>query len=353
MNKILLLLISITLFACNKEEKLSPSFTEKDRLTAQLDLSKPLVKAYKDKYDVNILLNFSDTLDFKFGMWKHATRDQWANFNISHIAANESDANLALFDEIVLQCFQDEITTPKVMGAKVYQSDFKKKYFPHKILLADTVTTDGNKASPDVILTEAEVMAISEDTWYGLWNGYEQLFAVSKPQWDKLSTTNKSNVRKRMLFSFLVNMFHRHNLYAQVPAEFFTPVLSLHNMDINALALLEQAPSHPTNSANINVQWYIDKGMVLSKRSPIVTSAAFAFRLERASVLYFPNKAVDVRNFLNVIICENSTTSTGPIRGYYLKSPVFKQRMKIMIEMLYSWGIDVFQINPVMAEFYN
>lgn len=353
MKKIYLLLLCMGILACNKDEQLTPSNIDKDRLTEQLDLSKPLVKEYKNKYDVNILLNFSDTLDFKFGMWKTSTRDLWANINISHIAPLEADANLALFDEIVLQCFQDEITTPAKLGGKTYQSTFKRDYFPYKILLADTVTTDGNKTSPDLMLAEAEVMAVSEDTWYGLWNGYEQLFAVSKPQWDKLSTTNKSNVRKRMLFSFLVNMVNEHNLYKQIPEEFFAPVASLYNTDIKALALLEGAPDHTTSTEYIGVQWYIDKGMVLSKRSPIATSASFALRLNKSSALYFPSRNVDVRNFLNVIICENTTSNTGPIKGYYLKSPLFKQRMKIMIETLYSWGIDVFAINPVMEEFYN
>ncbi len=349
----LLFLLTLLILSCSKEEKLQPSYSESDRLAAQLDLSKPLVKEYKEKYGVNILLNFSDTLDFKFGMWKSSTRDLWANFNISHIAADEADANLALFDELVLQSFKDEITTPAKLGAKTYTSTFKRDYFPHKLLLADTVTTDGNKNSPDLILAEAEVMAVSEDTWYALYNGYEQLFAVSKPQYDRLSTTNKSNVRKRMLFGFLVNMIHENNLYNAIPGEFYEPAVSLYNTDINALAVAEKAPTHPSDTSVINAQWYIDKGMVLSKRSPSVTSSSFAYRLNKGSSLYFPSKMVDVRNFLNVIICESATNSTGPIRGYYLKSPLFKKRMKIMIETLYSWGIDVFQINPVMEEFYN
>lgn len=353
MKKIYVLLLAIGLIACNQEDQLTPSNIDEDRLSELIDLSKPLVKEYKENYDVNILLNFNDTLDFKFGLWQNSIKDMWANFKISHVNEGNEDETLGLFDEIVLQAFQDDITAPAKVGGQTYHSEFKKKYFPHKILLADTITTDGKKNCPDVMLAEAEVMAVTEDTWYALWNGYEQIFAVSKPQWDKLTVTNKNNVKKRMFFSFLVNIINEKKLYSQIPEAFFTPVEGLHNKDIKALALVEDAPTHPSDTSCISVQWYIDKGMALLKNSPVVTSSSFAYRLNKSSALYFPNRERDVRNFLNVIICENATTNSGPVRGYYLKSPLFKQRMKVMIETLYSWGIDVFKINPVMEEFYN
>lgn len=56
--------------ACNEDE-IKPSYADEERLEGLLDLSKPLVKEYKEKYGVNILYNFHDTLDFKFRFLFH------------------------------------------------------------------------------------------------------------------------------------------------------------------------------------------------------------------------------------------------------------------------------------------
>ena len=44
-------------------------------------------------------------------------------------------------------------------------------------------------------------------------------------------------------------------------------------------------------------------------------------------------------------------TKESDLRNYYLPSPLFCERMRIVMDLLESWGVDVLKINPALAMF--
>ena len=137
---IYLLAIILGITAC-EEDDLTPSMADEDRLPELLDLSKPLVKEFKEKYDVNILYSYDDTLDFKFGMTPSGTTSQWGNIKIIHLDSMEVvDYALEKLDEMVL----------------TYMNDDFRKILPHKILLADIVSS--LSAAPQIPLLESLII---------------------------------------------------------------------------------------------------------------------------------------------------------------------------------------------------
>lgn len=361
-----LLLLGLVLSLCScEEEKLTPSFSDEDRIVELLDLSQPLVKKWKESYDVNILCKFDDTLDFKFGLWRESTKSNWANLSLSKVDEKDVDGTLALFEEFVLKYFKDTIVTPD--GRTVYP-DFKKKYFPKRILLLDTLENNGT------LLQDSRLYELDNrpgKTLRASFNGYEQVVALSTSYMPIASDEAKRDIRDEILYDIIANIFERHSLYRYLPEELFANQVDLYGADVNELAAVE-IPDRLTYYRKVSGQWvaridtnyydpswFIGKGFATTRTTPYSGGGVFIRRLKLSNTLTFPLKGADVRNLMQVMICDLKEKETfslkgvDPVQDYYLKSPEFKKRMRILITSLYEYGIDVFAINPEMELFFQ
>ena len=357
--------IGLILCSCQKEEELTPSLIDKDRTAELIDMSKPLVKKWKDSYNVSILHRFNDTLDFKFGLWINGTKDLWSNLAISKVSDADADQTLALLDDFILKYFKDTIVTPD--GRTVYP-DFKKKYFPKRILLVDTLENQ-TTTIPDNILIDLDNKP--GKTLRAVFNGYEQMISLSIRYLPTAAEDVKRDIRDEILYDMMANMFERHDLYSQLSDEFYVLQKDLYGKDVNEKAAIEK-PAYLTylqkkgtvwmqitDTTIYSPSWYVEKGFVMLKKTPNSGGSTFIKRLNKNKQLTFPYKNLDVRSMLQVIICDlkeketSSLKAVDPVRDYYLKSPLLKKRMKLLINQLYEWGVDVFAINPEMKEFYK
>lgn len=218
---IYLLAIILGITAC-EEDDLTPSMADEDRLPELLDLSKPLVKEFKEKYDVNILYSYDDTLDFKFGMTPSGTTSQWGNIKIIHLDSMEVvDYALEKLDEMVL----------------TYMNDDFRKILPHKILLADIVSSL-SAAPPDSFIGESDYTETGTYTAFG--NPFATyMFAFNKESMERYSETNWMNSRNVKLYNFICYVINLRNLYDEIPATFYSSVSHLHGVSIDSIAELE------------------------------------------------------------------------------------------------------------------
>ena len=331
---IYLLAIILGITAC-EEDDLTPSMADEDRLPELLDLSKPLVKEFKEKYDVNILYSYDDTLDFKFGMTPSGTTSQWGNIKIIHLDSMEVvDYALEKLDEMVL----------------TYMNDDFRKILPHTILLADIVSSL-SAAPPDSFIGESDYTETGTYTAFG--NPFATyMFAFNKESMERYSETNWMNSRNVKLYNFICYVINLRNLYDEIPATFYSSVSHLHGVSIDSIAELEDELPVGTGSYRnyYRPEWYIDLGMVLTKKSPSAYgSGALTTRLMVGRNYLFPTKERDFRNFLNLMLFETEAN----LRTYYLPSETFKERLLIAIETFEKWGIDILRINPNLEMFMN
>ena len=88
--------------------------------------------------------------------------------------------------------------------------------------------------------------------------------------------------------------------------------------------------------------------MALTMNSPKRSAASsYQQRLQTNNSLKFPDRERDFRNFICVMVF----TKESDLRNYYLPSPLFCERMRIVMDLLESWGVDVLKINPALAMF--
>lgn len=327
----LYILVCVLGFSACSEDDVKPSYADEERLEGLLDLSKPLVKEYKEKYGVNILYNFDDTLDFKFGFYTTVTNSAWGKIAITHLdSAEVVDSALEKLDEMVFAYFKDEF----------------KQRLPYKILLADIVET--GTTSPSGLIAEEE--SPETGTVTAIANDYSYMFAFNKESMDAFNATKLKTLRDVKLYYLISYVMNKHNLYEEIPASFYASVSHLHEESIDSLANAESELPVGTGpyAKYYTPEWYMGLGMALTRQSPkLNSSSSYAQRVEMNRSLTFPGKERDFRNFVSVMIF----TSKSNLQKYYLPFPLFRERMCIAMQTLESWGVDVLKINPDLEMF--
>ena len=316
--------------ACNEDE-IKPSYADEERLEGLLDLSKPLVKEYKEKYGVNILYNFHDTLDFKFGFYSTTSNALWSNLVIHHLnSAEVVDYALEKLDEMVFTYFKDEF----------------KQRLPYKMLLSDIVELGAS--NPDNLMAESDVVETGTVSVIG--NTYSYMFAFNEEAMESFAEAKLKSLRDVKLYHLISHVVKQHNLYKEIPEDFYAQVDYLHEESVDTVAMMEDELPVGTGpyARYYTPEWYMGLGMALTMNSPKRSAASsYQQRLQTNNSLKFPDRERDFRNFICVMVF----TKESDLRNYYLPSPLFCERMRIVMDLLESWGVDVLKINPALAMF--
>ena len=87
-NWILYILLVGLFCACEQDEdSLQPSYKDIDRVASQVDLSRPIVKRIYEDYNVGILYQYDDTLDFAYVAQTDEAASLWGQVDIPQISS--------------------------------------------------------------------------------------------------------------------------------------------------------------------------------------------------------------------------------------------------------------------------
>lgn len=346
MKRLIFLLLILCAYASCSEEDLSPSGLDKVPVRENPDMSKPLIAAYKNLYDVSIIYQFDIESDFKFAFNEVNDATAWDDLQIKQYGTDNIDYGLEMVDSVVLKYFKDEID----FQGEHYVADLKSTYFPKTIFLVDSL--GGGYKSLGQYLGELN-NAESEKSFTYIWNGYESMFAFNKKLLSSATETEMTRYRNSALYSFLSCMFIDKHALDGFPAEFFESVNDLYGKSVNDLAREEEAEVIKTGSKYYySPEWYMSKGFGLTNKSPLQTSGVetkYTSVLDTTKVMNFPDRSRDFRNLLHVLICETKRENLEK----YFNGPVITDRMNIMLRELYRRGIDMESINPVTVKYFT
>ena len=348
MKKILYVAFSLFLacgvVSCDKnEDKLTQSNLEVDRLSAQVDLTKPIVKEYKEKYDVNIVYNPDVVADIKSQMLSGTPHQIWNDMDITLIDGANVDFTLDKLEEYVLDYFTETSVLKQKFPGIIYLVDYVKK--------ASATHFDATIIGESTYKITNHITAIGTDYFY--------LFGFNKELIDMGAEDEKifDQMRSIYLYNFICAIVDKYDLYSEIPEEFYLlPAINgLHGTLVAELANKGNNLGDETNGTSkdhYKASWYMGLGMAMTKYSPISLGAGDFNKVLKKDDEYirFPNKERDFRNFLNVVFCDLNSDN---IANYYSKSANFKIRMKIVLELLDKWGVDYIKINPELAIFKN
>lgn len=323
-------------FACQDEEKLSPSGLDTDRVQDLLDWSNPVVKRYYDDYGVALMTDFDENLDLKFNFYERWYNRFWKNIEIGKMERkSECDSAIMVLDTAVFRYFKDELE----FQGEVYHSDFKKKYFPNKILITNKLITGSDvyglvmqtvnrpsKTGLGSTFCQSNDNAIVVNLEAGMLN-------VSPEKFDQ--------VTRAILYVMIVYAFEKYDLYSMVPDAFYE--FSKPYYGKRVYQIQEEAGEDKPHDLS-REEWVETYHMIVTSVAP--TDNMFGM-LPGISV---PDAKSDVRicidHLINPETIDGSRVDSESNPFVYQYSERCSIKMWYIAQTLIKLGIDVMAISP-------
>ncbi len=351
---IIFLLSSLWFFtACEKEETLTPSYEDVDRVASQVDLSKPLVKYLYENYQKGLLYEYNDTLDFYYLADTKTVAEKWLNVTVPRVDSQYIDAALTFLDTMIFSYFKEEIT----VGDNFYSGAEIMYLLPHKMLLAQELYTESSSLFTPV--TEADTRSTADiGALHGIGNSHSFVFNTDIPTITS-SAAQTNSFGKDIMYLLISQVFEINDLYSSLPDEFYSVSSNVYGQDIGDV-YEEEGYEIPANYL-VDKDWFYSKGYVDARyffnksngglsnyeytqgdSTIYVEKAIFA----RSSYSFLSDDAVFVRSYLNECI---HTTEDA-----FDKYPeIILTKFKLLTEYLLDLGVDIVEYNPALNILYT
>lgn len=336
---------------CCSKDGLTPSNLDVNRIDSLLDWSNPVVKKYYEDYNVAILTRFDENLDLRFDFLSQEQSSLisfWRHLKVGRMTRKtECDSAITVLDTAVFKYFKEKV---EVEG-KVYQSDFRKKYFPNKILVTNKLESVEN-------VFGLIMQTVNRPSATGVGASYFQSndnAIVVNLESEMLHTDEDkfNRVTKSILYCMIAYAFDKYNLYDEVPEAFYSYSRPYYGQKIENLQNLQGEELH-----NVARDEYVEKyNMVCTTIAPTSNLNGFM------PALTLPSAQADVRTYIDHLI--NPETLDGNrfenTDEYGTNLFVWKWTTEVTVKMWYiartliKLGIDVLAINqdPVFHKVVN
>lgn len=331
MTKYLILFPFILLlcWSCEKEDAITASGLDQDHVLDSLDMSYPIVKEYYEKYGVAILTRFDENVDLKFNFYTEHDHIFWNALEIGRITRkSQCDSIMEILEGDILSCFKDEFE----FNGKTFRSDFRKKYFPNKILLTNSLVSQSSSYG---IATESvngvggsligALHCVENDNALIL-NIDTETMLVSEESFQRF--------RKDMIYVLVAYAITKHKLYDEVPDKFYEYSSNFYEKVIGDIQEENGETVHDVS----RYEYVRNYGLVCTSTYP-GSSLGFMWRLS------FPSKERDFRVFFDHLMTPEGLGDGSGDTHVYKVTEVTLKKMWYVAHTLMNWGIDVTLLN--------
>ncbi len=374
MKKYLLgICVLVYLLAACKEEELTPSYADKDRVAELADMSKPLVARLVNNFNCGLLYNYDENIDFRYVAESNSVSDRWNQVNIPKIEEiNFFDTNgnpisyelrfpdrtetVSSFDEYLDAAlnFMDSTLFTYFDATKEVA-----KYFPPKVLLSSKISNGTNMTVSYLKETDSR---ISDDLQgrnvRSMYNRNSIVFSGNMvdiaPGYQKFKNEN--------LYVFILRMMETNNWCSSIMPDSLFDAVEMYYGDTIGYEYGSKPPYGVTSADRIPNNWYHEKGFIdsyyITKKEVVYTSLGtpyvtnsngFGTKREIFSKHMFPaTREEDFKAFLNEFIHRPADDTEYTVGWKNLSEPV-KNRAKGFIQFFASLGIDFIAINPDLS----
>ncbi|WP_143953976.1 hypothetical protein [Robertkochia solimangrovi] len=351
-------LMFVLLVSCEKEDFLEPSNADTDRVAGQIDLSIPEIKKWYNEFNMGVLYEYHDTLDFAYAASTDDASRIWETVEIPMMRTifedtlgNMIPGNETLYEDYLLEAVKFYDTTL----FKYFDPNGKiAEYMPYKVLISESIFSPSYvPGGAGTILTESEERYSSTSK-----NG---LRVVYNPH-SIVMTFNKDNVEgdiegytKDNFYIFLNRIISMHELYNEIPATFFSGKATYYGQDMEIIYREEMDIEEEKNVYVFEKDWFYEKGFVDAQYfygSGLRNFYQFYdedgnrlpsyIKHEKALVPgyeFVSDKFMDVRSYLNEMMFRDADE--------LLEFPEnIQENMKILIDYFEGMGVSILEMNP-------
>ncbi len=362
MNKYKILIISffcVLIYACQKEESLSPSYADVDRVAMLVDLDKPLVKEYYENYNKGILYEFDDTLDFVFHLGRNYEAVNWGQLHLVQLQQQKVDSALEFLDTTLFAYLKNEIEFNGIQ----YQSTRFKELLPRTMLVYDTIENDV-QAIAYKRLSESDAAPKKVGFFNTLYNSNGFAFAVD-PTKLAASVNTAKNVRNDNFYQIVGYVLDNGDLYNEIPEAFFEVSGAYYGRDMVEVYIEDGYEPDYNDDGTINtymrlfyteygykgyqdktVEWLSEKGFVLTDNlyDPYLRYYGSYRRVYYGDTFWDLKR--DVRTYVNEMIF-------GTADEFEAHAEATQNKLRVLIETFMNWGVDFIAFNPDLEVLYN
>ena len=351
-NWILYILLVGLFCACEQDEdSLQPSYKDIDRVASQVDLSRPIVKRIYEDYNVGILYQYDDTLDFAYVAQTDEAASLWGQVDIPQISSlfvdeegNIGTEGLAEYNQYVddALAFVDtaifKFFTPGSMIASK---------LPAKVLISSSVYANQQVNTNALTESEARYSRYTDGSLSMVYNAHSIVINVNQDE----VTQNREDFIVDDFYVFLAKVLEMNNLYSLVPEEFYANKEDYYGQEMDAIYREEMGIDEETSLSVIDKDWIYSKGFIDAQyfyNSPsglgsvwekidgewVKHSKAFKPRYNFVSGF-----GEDVRSYINELLFRNTSEFEAFPEN-------IQDNLRLIYNMLAGWGVDLMSLNP-------
>jgi len=355
---LMLLIFSIT--ACSVEDTLEPSNKDTDRVAVQIDLSNETVKNWYNNYNMGVLFEYDNILDFAYVASSDEVANRYGRAEIPQISTlfddDETKVVLSQNQEAYKQYKNDVVDLLEENVFKYFLPNSKiAGFMPYKVLVSNSIFFPSNvpgEAFNVIVESDSRFSGEATNQLRTVYNENSIVFSVDLEDIGDITKFSKDNFY--ILFSRIMGM---HNLYDLVPATFYGNKENYYGYEMEAIYREENNIDDAKLVFVIDKDWFYSLGFIDAKYffdsgiSTIyqnydedgnylgVVGRIIHYKAIAPDDEFVDSKEKDVRAYLNEMIHRN----TDEISAY---PQIVRDNMKILLDLFTGWGVDMVGINP-------
>lgn len=349
-----LLLIAIGVSSCDREETITASSIDEDRVLSQIDFTNPDIQNWYNDYNMGVLFEYNNILDFAYVAGSRSEGEIWGRVEIPQIKTlfpnNPTDYTN----------YKAEVAT--------YLNNNLFKYFktnskiatlmPYKVLVSESVFSPSNipgEASNVITESDSRYSSSAQNGVRAVYNNHALVFGINLNE----VSLAQDKFKKDNFYIFLSRIMGMHQLYDLVPEAFYGNKAKYYGYEMEAIYRAEKGIADNKLVFVIDKNWFYGLGFIDAKYffdSQIGTIyqnydengnyLGVAGRITHLKAIapddeFVSSKEKDVRAYLNEMIHRNESE----ILAY---PQIVKDNMKILRDLITGWGVDITAINPAL-----
>ena len=357
-----MVLLGLTVVSCDSSEAvLSPSNSDRDRVESKIDLSNPNIKRIYTDFNVGILYEYDNVLDFAYTASTANQAELWEQVEIPQIKTLFTDTS-----SILGMSYKQYVNTAVDFLSTSIFSKFDPNgeiatLMPYKVLISESIFSE-----KEVIGETSDVITTSEERFkstprYGLRTVYNDHSIVFSLNLDEIDG-DEEEYTKDNFYILLSRIISMHNLGERLPNSFFAGKDVYYNQEIEPIYREERNLGEDKRVDVIDKNWIYAKGFVDAQYFYNGSSGLRTYnqyydedgnrlpsrithtKAIRPSYEFIKNRDNDVRSYLNELIFRDADEILAFPQN-------IQDNLKALYDLLTGLGVDLTAINPELSVF--
>lgn len=354
MNKnwiIYILLVGI-LYSCQKDEDiLEPSYADIDRVASQVDLSNETVKTIYENFDVGVLYQYDDTLDFAYTGQEADVSALWGSVEIPEIITafqdslgNMSPDTVSYYEEYVRAAiaFVDTAIFQRFDPASTVITKL-----PRKVLIAESIYAENRTNLVPLIESESRSSRYTDGALSMVYNNHSFVVAYNP---DEVERDLKSYILDDF-YVFFCRVMEMNDLYALIPSSFSEGKEAYYGQEMESFYREEMGIDDETRVYSVDRDWVYSKGFIDAiyfYYTPYGLGTVYDYSTgERVRITkgfkptydFVSGLQTDVRSYISEMLHRDA----DEIAAFPAN---IRENMRTLYNLFTSWGVDFKSLNP-------